>query len=287
MTTNKVPLKINFTCTLWDVPHSMGHYRARAVSAPINKFVTASFAADTSRPPYISPASRLIDLVLAKLSFNGKYQITWYSDLSPGIGLGFSSALMVSVARRFLRNWEDQADIAAQVEIFRRAGWNDPCVCAYGRPSVWRFSKDYFELVETLRGLDSTNFLLVKTDRTHDTASQYFDGARANSDLFNQNEVLVDSFLSSLRSKNLAQMGEVLTEVYDIKKSLRSNYVDVKLDKFFREALKYCHGGRLLGSGGGGCFLFVVDCDKRRDLLSLAKWFGYSEIEFDFYYRDD
>ena len=283
MQTYKIPLRINLSATIWDIPESLGSYIGSSVSAPIDKFVTVEFVDDTSRPPCVEPDYEIVRSLLDKIPIDQPVQVRWKSDLPLGLGLGGSSALLVGVARYFFRNWQHQAEFAGAVEIGRGAGWGDPCTVAYGRTALWRFSRSGFLLKETFRPLDSTDFMLINTQQHHNTADQYKEPVKATSESYDENERYVKQFCKALRNGDSKSVGELLTEVYWTKKKQRSNYVTSKMNVFFQEALQWSWGGRLMGSGGGGCFIFASPRYSRDKLRDLASDYGYVEIPFNFW----
>ena len=54
------------------------------------------------------------------------------------------------------------------------------------------------------------------------------------------------------------------------------------MDSFYREAMIGAYGGKIMGSGGGGHFIFVIDAEDRKRLRKLARSYGYSEVDFRF-----
>lgn len=282
MQTYKIPLRINLSASIWDIPESLGFYTGSSVSAPIDKFVTVEFVDDTSRPPYVEPDYEIIQSLLSKIPIAQPIQVRWKSDLPLGLGLGGSSALLVGVARHFFRNWYHQAEIAGAVEIERGAGWGDPCSVAYGRTALWRFSRLGFLLKETFRPLNSDDFMLINTQQRHDTADQYKTPVKATSEGYDENERHVKQFCKAIRNGDPKLVGELLTEIHWIKKKQRLNYVTSKMNCFFQEALQWSWGGRLMGSGGGGCFVFALPRYSRDKLRDLASGYGYVEILFNF-----
>lgn len=288
MKTIKVPLRLSFTGTLCDIPTRLGYFTGSSICAPIDKFVEVEFVDDTSRPPYVYPECDLVDSLLDRLKFLPSVkdvQIRWKSDIELGMGLGGSSALLVAVARYFLCNWKHQAELAGLVEIENNAGWQDPAIVSFGRTASFLYRHDGFTIRETFRALDSQHFMLISTQQKHDTSKQYGDPVQLTSDFVKDNEDRNNRFGAAVTQKNYQRIGEIITETYYIKKQ-RSNYVTVEMDSFFHEALNLAFGGRLMGSGGGGHFIFVLPVADRDKLRRLVDAYNYVEIPFNFYDRD-
>jgi D-glycero-alpha-D-manno-heptose-7-phosphate kinase len=66
---------------------------------------------------------------------------------------------------------------------------------------------------------------------------------------------------------SLDDFGRMLNETWCLKKSINKKVSNTELDNIYAAAMKAgADGGRLLGSGGGGYFLFCVPPLKRNSL---------------------
>lgn len=67
------------------------------------------------------------------------------------------------------------------------------------------------------------------------------------------------------------EVGRVLDETWRLKSGLSSTITNDRIDRLYERALEAgASGGKILGAGGGGCFLFVVRrerCDAVREAL--------------------
>ena len=80
---------------------------------------------------------------------------------------------------------------------------------------------------------------------------------------------------------NLIEIGKILEESWNIKKNLTNKITDGFLDKIYSQAKKSgCYGGKLLGAGGGGFFIFV--CKKQNHSKVIRNLKKYKNIEFSF-----
>ena len=67
----------------------------------------------------------------------------------------------------------------------------------------------------------------------------------------------------------LSKFGESLHKAWEIKKSLSSKISNNYLNNIYEEALKNgAVGGKLLGAGGGGYFLFYTHAENRINLIN-------------------
>ena len=68
---------------------------------------------------------------------------------------------------------------------------------------------------------------------------------------------LAEELKDSLNRGKIKRFGEILHEGWLLKKELEGNISNTVLDKYYEKALKAgAVGGKVLGAGGGGFFLF-------------------------------
>lgn len=86
--------------------------------------------------------------------------------------------------------------------------------------------------------------------------------------------------LGYLIAGNMQKIGELLDESWELKK--KANKVsNEKIDKIYTYAKESgAWGGKLLGAGGGGYMIFMVDLNKKTDFLEKMEKRGYLAIDF-------
>jgi D-glycero-alpha-D-manno-heptose-7-phosphate kinase len=75
-------------------------------------------------------------------------------------------------------------------------------------------------------------------------------------------EITKNAYVEIFNQKklDLRKFADAFNEQWDIKKNLTNNVTNKNLDNIYSEAIKNgALGGKLLGAGGGGFFLFIVD----------------------------
>ena len=92
---------------------------------------------------------------------------------------------------------------------------------------------------------------------------------------------LVDSFEKELVDGNITNIGRILDENWSLKKDLSNKVSNLKINEIYDVAIDSgALGGKLLGAGGGGYFLFLVPQKKQKKVRkSLQK---LEQIDFDF-----
>lgn len=95
-------------------------------------------------------------------------------------------------------------------------------------------------------------------------------------------------------NKDLRTFGKMLDYTWRLKRSLSESVSTSAIDELYERGLKSgAIGGKLLGAGGGGFFLFFCEPDKQRGMIEALK--GHLHIPFHFeengsqvvYYREE
>ncbi len=84
-----------------------------------------------------------------------------------------------------------------------------------------------------------------------------------------------------LNVRNLDDFGLLLNETWKIKKTLDSSISNSDIDLIYNKALKNgALGGKILGAGGGGFFLFYIHKDKKKKFLKKME--KLTNVDFKF-----
>ena len=226
---------------------------------------------------------------LKHFNINKDITIASISDIvSKGSGLGSSSAFTVGLVNALGSLTygnalpEYNATLACDIEMLKcnyPIGKQDQYAAAFGGFNLFEFYSDEKVSVkpikikaETLKRLND-NLLLVYSGR----------GRSANNILQKQKEAMSDKEKFNLvkRSRDKAytahqlllkdntdDFGSLLHEAWIDKKSVVKEITQTYFDDIYDKALKSgCLGGKLLGAGGGGFFLFYVPKEKRNDVV--------------------
>ena len=75
-----------------------------------------------------------------------------------------------------------------------------------------------------------------------------------------------------LKKGNIDDFGKLLHSAWQIKKKLSSSVSNSKIDNLYDLAIKYgALGGKILGAGGGGFFLFYMKKELQKNFLDNNK----------------
>ena len=89
----------------------------------------------------------------------------------------------------------------------------------------------------------------------------------------NRTKLLAEEFKDLIcGEKNLDLVADMLNESWLIKKLINPSSITPPLEDFFKLAIsRGAQGGKILGAGGGGFFMFWVDPDTRESFIESMK----------------
>ncbi|MBT4006521.1 MAG: galactokinase [Rhodospirillales bacterium] len=241
------------------------------------------------------------------MGLDGRYmEVSSMADIPAGTGLGSSGSFctaLLTALHQYTKNPVDAEHVAEQachIEIERLGepiGKQDQYVASFGGANGYHFSKDGKVEVcpikcsnETLYNLEE-NLLLFFTGYSRRASSilEIQDNlSRSNDrgmiDNLHYVKQLGKESLAAIESDNLADMGRIMDEHWQHKKSRAPNMSNTQVDEYYAHALKNgAMGGKLVGAGGGGFLMFYTE-DRMR-LRSAMSDIGLKEVRFQFDYE--
>ena len=263
----------------------------------------------------------LIREAMRKTGVTGGVSITVGSDVpSRGCGLGSSSALTVGLLNALYayqgiempvedsRNGaETLAHQACEIEIDRLGqpiGKQDQYIAAYGGLRRIQFNRDesvHTQVIpatpETIAHLEE-NFILFYTGIQRRAETILHEQKRsASPQTLLQMRELVPAFFDVLVKGNhkgcpykndnhgscLYEVGHLLHRAWQLKRSLCDSISNPMLDTIYERAIAAgALGGKILGAGGGGYFLFYVPTEKQRTVTTTLSGLGLLRLVFRF-----
>ncbi|NLO90600.1 MAG: GHMP kinase [Elusimicrobia bacterium] len=226
---------------------------------------------------------------LERFGVKGSLEISSNGDVPSGTGLGSSSAFTVCLlhnlhvrAGRYVTQ-EELARQACEIEIERLKepiGKQDQYAAAYGGLNVFRFLSNGEVAVEPLHLPKDvykrfhSSLMLFYTGEQRKT-SQILSEQRSNlkaQDKFSMLREMVGhvyQFRDALCAGNLDAAGTLLHKGWLLKRGLASKISTPELDSLYDTAIRNgALGGKLLGAGGGGFFLFYCPPERQEKLRS-------------------
>ena len=227
---------------------------------------------------------------LKKLNFNKGLDISYTGDLPGGSGMGSSSAFTAALIcalyadmRKSLNPYE-LSSISYDIEknmLKETVGIQDQIATSFGGFNNVSINKDGTYQISpiNLPEEDLNNFVnrlvLVYTGITRRATSfaqeKVSNMSNKNSE-FTQLQEMVSEAHKYLLEGKIDSFGKLLHKAWVIKRNLSNNVTNIDIDKLYDHGLKNgALGGKLLGAGGGGFLLFVVQDGKKEKLLESLK----------------
>ena len=230
-------------------------------------------------------------------------EIVHHADVPALSGLGSSSSFTVGLLNGLCAfkgeniTKKELSYRAIKVErslIKEKVGCQDQTVAAFGGFNHIKFKSEFnIEVNPIAIKLDELNYFqsnlfLIFTDFQRNASDI------EKSKLKNLNKI--DDYLLSIREikdeaytymssnkKDFDKFGKLLNEQWKIKKLLSNKVSNKKLDDIYNFALSSGSiGGKLLGAGGGGFFIFYVKKNKHKEFREKMKKFLIVPFKFDF-----
>ncbi len=253
-------------------------------------------------------------LVRASLQFIGitkQVEVSFMGDVPDGTGLGSSSAYTVALLQalhflkyRFTLLPKGLAEAACHVEIEmlgRPIGKQDQYIAAFGGLRRLRIATDGSVKVEkpnisrkTLEDLKS-NLLLFFTGERHDSVSilgeqkrlmESGDDQGSTISYYHQIKAIGEQIREALERGDLTGFGKLLHWHWMVKQNLPGGVSNQRFTKLYEKAIGLgVLGGKILGAGGGGFFLFFCEPGLQKSLCDTMEQEGLRKIKFDYDWR--
>ncbi len=244
----------------------------------------------------------LIQALLKAIHPDFGFELYLNSDFPMNSGLGGSSVISAAVLGCFNQFRQDRLDSHELAELAFQAerlylgvagGWQDQYATVFGGFNFMEFRMDQ-NIVHPLRISPDIlleleeNLVLCDTGTAHDSGDIHTDQRNAMQQEDVHKKVLTNVELT-YRMRNhllrgrLLQFGKCLHEAWQLKRQFSSKISNSRLDKIYQDACDNgAVGGKLLGAGGGGFFIFYVTPFHKHELISHLKATGLSVRPFRF-----
>jgi D-glycero-alpha-D-manno-heptose-7-phosphate kinase len=300
MIISKTPVRISFFGGGTDYPDHFIKNGGGVLSTSIDKyiFVTVKPSGGISEHKYRVAYSRLeqcddleeiqhpvVREVIRFLHITQSLEINVVSDLPARTGIGSSSSFTVGLlhALHALKgNMVSKQQLASeavhieQVVLKERVGVQDQYAAAFGGFNQIEFSKTGNIVLNPVcipngRKVElQSNLIMFYTGISrfaHKVLEEQIQKTKDNAivnDLARMHQMVEDGLQILCTGKDLRLFGELLHEGWMAKRSLSSAISNTFLDEIYENARKAgAIGGKLLGAGGGGFFVFFAEPGKR------------------------
>ncbi|MDD4187282.1 MAG: GHMP kinase [Bacilli bacterium] len=229
-------------------------------------------------------------------------ELTSIADIPQGTGLGSSSSFTVGLIknlkchkREYISD-EEVAEAACDMEINKLGnpiGKQDQYAAAFGGLNYYQFNKDGSVFVEpVLMSHDSykqleKNLIMLYVGGEHSASEilkEQSKNVKSGDKEAGQKRIveLTHELKYELEHDNIDFVGKALHENWLIKKTLASGISNPKFDEWYDKAIKNgATGGKILGAGGSGFFLFYVPEEKQDTFRKEMNELPEMEFKFD------
>ena len=257
-------------------------------SADLNESVECESIQELKESGKVKLLASAIELINPGFGFH----LEVYSDFPVGSGLGGSAVVLSSIIGCFNQFREDKwdnyevAELAFQAERLTLnvvGGWQDQYATVFGGFNFMEFSEEQ-NVVHPLRVSNNTileleeNLILCYSNHTrnssniHEEQKETYQSDGAIKEIVKLNKDLTIKFKTNLLRGQLTDFGEMLHRGWMMKKNLTKSISNNHLDEIYQLAMENgAIGGKLLGAGGGGYFLFYAKPLHKFKLVKALK----------------
>jgi D-glycero-alpha-D-manno-heptose-7-phosphate kinase len=233
----------------------------------------------------------LIQALLKTIKPEFGFELDLHSDFPMSSGLGGSAVVSSSILGCFNQFRQDQwdkhelAELAYQAERLYHGiegGWQDQYATVFGGFNFMEFKMDQ-NIVHPLRIPANVlleleeSLILCDTGTTHDSGNIHKDQRQQMKQedvrgLVQANVDLSYKMRNQLLRGELNKFGQSLDEAWQFKRQLSKEISNSYLDSIYQNAIDNgATGGKLLGAGGGGFFIFYVPPFNKLKLMVHLK----------------
>ncbi len=230
-------------------------------------------------------------------------EITSIADVPQGTGLGSSSAFTVGLInnlkcykREYISDEEvAQAACHMEIDVLKNPiGKQDQYAAAYGGLNYYQFNKDGTVFVEPIMMSKESfnqlekNLIMLYVGGEHSASTILKEQSKNMTSAKDKEEgqkrivELTHKLKYELEHNNIDAVGKTLHENWLIKKTLASGISNPRFDEYYDKALQNgAIGGKILGAGGSGFFLFYVPEEKQKKFREAMCELPEMEFKFD------
>lgn len=281
------------------------------ISASINKYVYVVL----KKSPYLNKikltgkdtisAKDIIRECLTMTGIKRGIEIGIYSDVLPKSGLGGSGSLEVGLLHALYAynnkviSIEKLAQRATAIEIERldkSVGPQDQYIAAYGGIKYFEIDRNgkvdiqHLAINKIALSKLKKNLIFFSTKLQHDTAKILSDEKKAAK--YKNSSAVIKTLdeikkigmgaRENLLSGNMDMFGKSLHFHWLAKKKLSKKVSSARINKWYNKAIKIGSlGGKIMGSGGGGWFVFYVNKNHKYFIGEMEK-LGLKNEKVDF-----
>lgn len=317
MIISKTPVRVSFFGGGTDYPAWFKEHGGAVLATAINKYCYLSVR---RLPPFfdykhriIYSSTELVDridqikhpvvrAVLAELNWDDGIEVSHASDLPARSGLGTSSAFTVGLLNAIeamegrMASASDLARNATRIEqevLRENVGCQDQITVATGGFNRIDFHQDGTSSVNPIimkpenRALLEQSIMLFFTGVSRyasELAKKQIENIPQKQSQLGSMRQLVDEAILLLQDRELSisTFGNLMHESWQLKRSLADGVTSSVIDEIYAAGIAAgASGGKLLGAGGGGFILFIVEPELQDKVREKLKDLVYVNFGFD------
>lgn len=317
----RAPLRLTLGGGGTDLPSYYSRHGGMVVSAGIDKYVFIALnspkVGGTSEIKYalggqVDMVTSVDDISHALLreacklvGVDGRLEVTSMADVPSGTGLGSSGAFLVALLtalhtyKREAVPREQIAEEACEVEMARvgnPVGKQDQYIASLGGITRFDIAVDGRvhvsplamspHQVDMLRSGLVMYYTGIRRDAFGILAAQQADTERERQeviDSLHRTKEIGEAIATALCAGDFERFGDLMDEHWQNKKRRSADISDPTVDEWYDLARKHgALGGKLMGAGGGGFFVFYTPHDQKRRLRMAMSRIGLQEMPFGF-----
>jgi D-glycero-alpha-D-manno-heptose-7-phosphate kinase len=313
MILSRTPIRITFTGGGTDIQAYYSKYGGAVVNAAINKYIYIGVNKrfeDKIRVSYstteiVGDINQLkhgpVRECLKDIGINKEIEITSMADIpGRGTGLGSSSAFTVGLlnalyAYQGKRTSADElAKEAVRIErevLQEPGGKQDQYIAAYGGLRLMEFRPDEGVSIEEIpckpheKERLTSNLLLFYLGlerQAEQIQAELKANAEQKKDVLDRMKQTAFEIRRAISVGDFDSVGRLLNEGWQQKKKLAGGITNPLIEKYYNKAIEAgALGGKIMGSGGGGFFIFYCPEDKHESVKSALSELRYTPFSFE------
>lgn len=316
MIISRTPFRISIGGGGTDLPFYYKNHGGSLVTATVDKFMYIIVQHRTCYDEYFVRYLKtelvktkeeiqhpLVREALKLLQINEPVEVTSVADLPAGTGLGSSSSFLVGIlhalhaykGERVSKKTLAEEATKIQMEILKLpAGLQDQYAAAFGGINNLSINKAGKTIVspldidfEALRSLEQNLvFLYTGIERSADKVlkaqKKEAESDKAKMEYLSEIRRIGDQVRKALENGNIRRFGEWLNIHWELKRKLSKDMSNSQINKWYDLAMQNGSiGGKIMGAGGGGFFMFYVD-KNREEFIEAMTRAGLIHMEFCF-----
>ena len=241
---------------------------------------------------------KIIKETLKYFNVKDKIHVGFFSTLPTRSGIGSSSSLIVGLINSIIafkkkkKSKYNVARIAIEIErkiLKEDGGIQDQISASFGGINLIKCLKNYKFSVKKINlnkknifFLENTLILIFSNIKRY--SSKIIKSQKI--DKINHYKIVkkeVKEIIKIIKTNSKKKLGNIFNEHWRRKMKLSNEMTNTKINNMYKKIIsnKYFYGGKLIGAGGGGFFLFVVK-NKREAIKYIKKNnFDFRELKID------